>query len=448
MKLWQWPYLTPPAPEKVAHTRREFVYLDETSVVSLVASRDGEITSEVRDALTSASGSEVNASLGVPTQLGGGTVGSRLHESRSESKETVRRAVIQSTFKDLLEGEQLAVCKADPTERLAKVQTIADLTARAEDLGRANLLLSGSSLLRGDAIELQVELRAEDIYQLAAAVSSLTDLVRDRFAMFSIDAADFQQVSSMVELIEGMLAGLVPVRGTAVDFKLISIDSADYLIANSLIAPDSEISELCRPLVLVGITEESSYWQDVRRVLFGAATYTMFARIARPGIVASWVPIKLLEVLEKFAPDLISSFDALGALGGNLSSAALTGAQADSGKRDEDWLGLLEEFILRLAVAMEVAVDANEIESVCEPYASGPPPLDDLDAFRQPFDSLVEWLESRSGDGVADRDVVLRLRDTARQGYEAATAARSEPPPAARPDGNDLIECEIIAIYW
>ena len=89
---------------------REFVYLDETSVCSLVAARVGSIADTLTATQSESLQSEVSASVGVSSGLKAG-LDSRVTGGQSRSSQILRKTVIQSTFKELhdMEKDRLVV---------------------------------------------------------------------------------------------------------------------------------------------------------------------------------------------------------------------------------------------------------------------------------------------------------------------------------------------------
>ena len=89
--------------------RREFVYLDGVSVLSILASRTGRIATESTESQTSSQSSEVKGSFGVG--LGGtkANLGTKMQTSQIEASQVSRKAIIQSSFKDLYDIERSAL---------------------------------------------------------------------------------------------------------------------------------------------------------------------------------------------------------------------------------------------------------------------------------------------------------------------------------------------------
>ena len=87
--------------KEVRDRHREFIYLDEVSVVSLLASLHGEIKQSVTDKLTQTEESSLTSSVSGGPKVGAFSLQSKVGSTRSSAREVVRRAVIQSNFRDL-----------------------------------------------------------------------------------------------------------------------------------------------------------------------------------------------------------------------------------------------------------------------------------------------------------------------------------------------------------
>jgi hypothetical protein len=288
-------------------TRREFVYLDEVSVTSLVAARHGSIAETITDSLSKTSEFEVNSSASVPVQGAKLGLGSRLKTSETTGKQVVRRAVIQGTFRDLRAGDSdLAVAAElrEPRRAARKVQTVTELEKAIPKLIKAKRAVRVDNLRRGDVIELEVTLEASWIYQIVTTMSSVMEMVEDRESLFGLDESQVAEFKPMLHVLENMLVGLVPISGTATGHKLLDVGEHTYLIDTRAITPNSEVARSSRPFAVVGVTELPCYWKDLRRVLFNDQTYTAYVRVAKPGLTNDWNPVKLADVLETVVPSI------------------------------------------------------------------------------------------------------------------------------------------------
>lgn len=84
--------------------RREFIYLDEVSVYSLLASRLGSIPEQLTKSASEALQSEINSEIGVNYGLKAG-VGSKLATTSTAATQVVRKSMVQGAFKELVDVE-------------------------------------------------------------------------------------------------------------------------------------------------------------------------------------------------------------------------------------------------------------------------------------------------------------------------------------------------------
>jgi hypothetical protein len=291
------------------HKRREFVYLDETSVTSLVAARHGSVPESFKDTLSATTSSEAGSALTVPATPATPGVGmsTRLASSRTTSQEVVRRAVIQGTFRGLRIGDtdlRLSVEDQPARTKPAAVSTARQLAHHLTKLEKQHRAARTGDLLRGDVMEVQVELSPEWSYQLTAAVSSMIDLVEGRAAMFGIEETAVGEVQHMLELLSRLLVDLVPIQARVTSHRLVVVDDVSWLVDASMITAGSVLDREADEVHLAGVTELPLYWKDVRRVLFAGSAYSVYARLSKPGIQTSWSPVKLANVFDRFLPDV------------------------------------------------------------------------------------------------------------------------------------------------
>src|ERR1700684_3880316 len=97
--------------EKAARKRRdvplrEFVYLDEVSVFSLIASRLGPVANEVTASESNFLRSEVGANAGASAGLVGTEISSSVASEMTSGSQVMRKATVESTFRELLAYER------------------------------------------------------------------------------------------------------------------------------------------------------------------------------------------------------------------------------------------------------------------------------------------------------------------------------------------------------
>ena len=288
--------------------RREFVYLDEVSVLSILASRTGRIATESTESQTSSRSSEVKSSLGVG--LGGtkANLGTKMQSSQGEASQVSRKAIIQSSFKDLYDIEHSALAlRPASMDHLPNVDSILDVERLLGSTEATGLLVDPSTLHRGELLEVEVDLEADPIFRMATIITTFVGLMEDNEGLFR-DAvpAQLPEIRSVARLLDNLLAGLVPIRGLLVDYKWIRLCGRDVLIHQALLRQmPAEVRCHAYPAFLVGVAQSDLFWKDIRRVLFSQARYTVFCRLATDGLADRWSPIKMADVFS----GITSNFD-------------------------------------------------------------------------------------------------------------------------------------------
>lgn len=282
---------------------REFVYLDDVSVYSLIASRLGPVAAEFTDTETTSLQSEIAATGGTAVPLFKAEAKSRLQSTRGRESQVLRKSIVQTTFKELYELEQsrLLLRPAEANDERPDADGIGGLAAWAAQSG-SPWTVSPERLVRGRLIELEVELAPEPIFQFSTAVSTMLDIARD--APEIAQTAGYEQlaqVESVGRILEKLLAGLIPVRGRALDYAAVELSNGHQLIHRDVLATAGLLAT-SRPVNVVGVAEEALFWKDIRRILFAGSPYRVLCRVGRGGLQPSWTPVKLTDVFRDIVP--------------------------------------------------------------------------------------------------------------------------------------------------
>lgn len=282
---------------------REFIYLDEVSVVSLLAGLQGEIRDAITETLARTQDQSLNSSLGVAKI--GASVESHFGSSRTSTNEVVRRAVIQSTFRDLWRrdaGVLLHDTSGIKRKYRKMIPSYHGLENALPALKKLKLAVPLADITRGDIVEMDVRLEADQFFKIITVGSTLLDLINGREDLFGLSTADLRQVAPMIEVLKELLVGLVPMRGVSTSHSVIEIGSEQVVIATELLG--SEIQVDAKPLELVGFAETNSFWRDLRRTLFSGSTFTVYARAEGPALRSPWSPVKIADLLKSLSPSL------------------------------------------------------------------------------------------------------------------------------------------------
>ena len=422
---------------------REFVYLDEISLQSLLASQIGELKSEVTEMLSRADEAEITSSLSARTVAVNAELASRFQTTNSRGTQTSRKAVAQSLFKNFLELKDLDVA-LQPVHVNAMPSSLEELLDPD-----GHFAVSTDELTRGRLIEIDVELAADPIFRFSTTMAEYADLAKDYPDMAAgAGVADILEQSGPInKLLQRMLVGMIPLKSKALDLVLINHAGTDYLVHREAV---ESLGLESRHVSVVGVTEERAYWQDMRRVLFSGSKFTMLCRISRDGISDKWRPVKLVNVFAEVAPDLPDALEAASRISytspviqpeGQQTIAFRTAAAHFVEKACQEWgFRPSGKFSSRLSALVDDLAPTNGTPS----------------GQRIAFKRLAEFLKTESGKDFTPQEWLgLRRSSRAEAGLEllppGGGGGTSEQAAPTRPESVDqefLIDTEVIAIYW
>lgn len=412
------------APRAVQEARiREFVYLDEVSVQSLLASLVGELPTEVTTLSARSAEAELSARVGSAVPLTP-TVefASRFKGASSTSSQTLSRAVSESLFKRLYEHIQHRLVWSTGTSR-------SDAPLR---------------LVRGDLIEVEVILAPDPIYGFNSAMGVMSGIADDYpiLAKQGATAAILEEARPIQAVLERLLAGLIPLKSRAVELSATRIDG-DLVLKPATIAHQPSNSDIA--VSVVGVTEQDKYWRDVRRVLFSGDRFTVLGRIARDGLQSDWTPVKVMEVMRDVAP---AFFDAMA----NASKVGFAEPINLPLERNRDAMEAALAEYARMVVDDRLSGEQNA--AISSFATSRREAADSVTSQRAAFDELGIYLvdlglvskmppdarslraQARKKAGLHGSSEVKGLND-----FQTTATAEAKEPEA-------LMDLEVIAIYW
>ena len=112
---------------------REFVYLDDVSVYSLLASRKGAIITEVTESEAISLNSTVGGSLGGDFGVARADLKSDLQSTKTQGSQVLRKALIQTSFKELHDLESKTLALRPPATPQVEIDKIEDLEEMLRD---------------------------------------------------------------------------------------------------------------------------------------------------------------------------------------------------------------------------------------------------------------------------------------------------------------------------
>ena len=428
---------------------REFIYLDEVSLRSLLSSQKGEVMESISEATTMDQEANVAASIGVtPGFITKADVTSRFQTANSSTLQTSRKSTVQSWFREFHDIDDLRiiepVSEPAPVSDEAKLGSVTDL----------KLVARAPELQRGKLVELRVRLAADPVFQLATMVTEFTDMAKESPKTFmSGNSSDttLRQIGPINKILQKLLAGLVPIRAQAIDYVVAKVNGVEAIVHEELIkGMDIET----RPLEIVGVTEHEAYWKDLRRVLFSNAEFTVMARISRTGLHDSWTPVKLADLFRQVAPDLVDQIS----LASRTSLAEAVSTSSANGlehKLKQALTSYSENLISELGSTLTQEETEHLSQRIKELSSCAGTVAGQRSAFATIDDEVFQILNHRLEPVRA-----LELRKVARNTsglplfpslVEGTTTLSTQTPGAPIDQGAPqprLLDVEVVAIYW
>ena len=431
---------------------REFVYLDDVSVYSLIASRLGPVAVEFTETETASLQSELSSTLGANVGVAKSELRSQLQTNQGHESQVLRKSIVQTTFKELyeLEKDHLVLRPIRPDERLPKVRHTEHLRTLLPELGHPWAIRS-SELTRGQLIELEVELETEPIFRISTVVSTMFEIMRESPDLAEMAGyEELGQVQSVGRVLEKLLAGLIPIRARVPDYAVINDGNDEWLIHRSILSQIQRPDVMIYPVSLVGIAEEALFWKDIRRVLFAHSRYRVLCRLGRSSIQDSWTPVKLTDVFKEVSPDIASSLEVL-----NRSAAAI-GTTDAVGQGNEQYQTILRAAAVDYAEAIlaHYGYEMPREELVRQAFVDeiSVAAVEDIKERRRIFRVVTDHLQERFGFSV-DPVVAAHLRTTALldNGFSPDGHLASAPAGVVSTkslEDERLLDVEFVAIYW
>ena len=309
-------------------------------------------------------------------------------------------------------------------------------------------------LERGQLIEVDLELEADPIFKVNAAVSAVIEIVQETPQLFGDDVmASMADARAMQKIINRLLTGLVPIRGRLVDYYCLELGEERRVVRREVAdALPTSAGWNVSPLYLVGVASEALFWKDVRLVLFSRTKHRVMCRLAHDGVQERWTASKLVEVLASTFPQIGEQMD-------EAIDAALAALDAATGQTDT--LDLREIRVREALVGYGQAIaEAHGHEITARDLADlGVPRFEDVKGFgdltarRLAFASIAETVATRFGLSLdADELSSLRSASLLKAGLDLTGEAIAGAPPdvGGSPDARDgvFIEAQFVAIYW
>ncbi|MFG3698399.1 hypothetical protein ACGF5C_10870 [Micromonospora sp. NPDC047620] len=438
------------AARAIATPLREFVYLDEVSVYSLLTSRQGALAAEYTDTTTTGLKNERAGKLIGQAGVAKGELSAKREHSQTQSSQVLRKSTVQAAFKELYQGEEDRL-RVKPVLQGAKPPNLASwqqLFGRVNDSSCEGWIADSGDLLRGQLVELEVELETHSIFKMTSVMSTLWGIINDNPELFPHGSfPELQNVAAVNRLLDKLLVGLIPIRCRVADYGVVELDGKRVIVHHDLAALlPADPGYALRPLYLVGVTEERLYWKDVRRILFSGQRFRVLARLNNDGVGETWVPVKLVDVLRDVVPDLAVRVEETGRMFGQKSAGA---------SEDERRATLAKSALIAYAHFLGehcgVSIESEAVavfQLLAEGHCLG---FESYDARKRAFAAVEEAFSAMYSVEV-DRLVAAQLRSVAMTDSLLTLDGRVSVPPQAleEPDPIDelVLDAELVAIYW
>jgi hypothetical protein len=424
---------------------REFVYLDEVSLRSLLVSQRDTIPEAETRAISLAEEAEASGKVMVGNELvGKGELGSRFKTSNSNSVQTSRKAIAQSLFNELRSAKNVDYA-------IVVTSNSPDPLPNVSALGRSNnatAVIPASALQRGALVELEVVLKVDPVFKLNTLFSEFTAMVDENKGMFGANAqAMLHDMAPVNRMLQRLLAGLIPIRAVANNFSVVAWAGEEFVVHDSALG---QLPMARRSLEVVGVTEHLSYWKDIRRVLFSESRVTLLGRVARDGLHESWTPVKLADLFREAVPTLVDQI--------NEASHTGVGGLTAASREVEDQALPLALNIYKHKLQEVGGIELDELESAQLALALEKVSSDAQSPAAQKvaFELVRKAVEDKAGTSIFNSNAHLAARKEARTaagletlpGVEQPSAGASTEPIRYNTADDRLLDVEIVAIYW
>ncbi len=444
------PTANPPGP------LREFIYLDEVSVYSILASRRGSIATEFTESQTASLNNDISGSVAGGFGLASAEIGAKVQSGEVRGSQVLRKATIQTSFKELydIERGELAMgpprCVCIPT-----VNTLTGLEAMLDSLTLDGLVLDSRKIRRGDLLEVEVELEADPIFHMVTVISAFRELIEDKDDLFGhATTRQLAETHSIAQVLEILLAGLVPIRGRLIDYEWARIADREVILHRELLSNMSEERQIeSWPVFVVGVAQRDLFWKDIRRVLFSEARYTVYCRLAKSCVSDKWHPVTMADMFSGIAPSFGEQVGRLSEIAKNALTGVAREQSAVAGRGYGSGEQMVRDYVTLLVDHHCGSIKADFIDALIRDLELPSGWMNSVDGRRRVFREVTrridETLEVETPSKIA-HDLRSAALSNMTLGQMLSTTASGEGDRSAAPTlpGERYLDTEIIAIYW
>lgn len=404
---------------------REFVYLDEISVRSLLASTgEGGIPTETVEQDVRTTRKKQGGSASVPA--GPAKIG-----VKGEQEREVQTSVEEHRNYDLTQSKFTRLYNSDAVNTKLALSQVPN--------GAANEVFSGlatDDLERGDIIELRVDITANLLFRLYQMMDYFGDALEGELD---------QDMKENLRLIELSLGNSIPIVGTAIDYCIVETDGQKTIELVSTI--NEEEADRVYDLQIVTLLNIDDLWADPIYTLLNEDEFVIYCRVEDIDIDA-WHPLKVTRVigsLSKHAADELNRKIVRG-----LEAAR---NQLSEMKGFEDWSvdsvnGLIQQigaYSDRLADEYDVTISEDDQQQlILEAHRYADTSYEDSNTAqrKEVLNTYTDVFEEKFEVGPIGSDKRQRLRPETDASDSFVTDSSNDDEDVFR------IEAKTVALYW
>lgn len=258
---------------------REFVYLDEISVRSLLASTgEGGIPTETVEQDVRTTRRKRGARAGLSS-------GPAKVEGRGGTEREVQTSVEERRNYDLTQSKFTRLHNSDAVNtKLA----LAQVRNGTEEVFAG---LPTADLVRGDIIEVRVDISANLLFRLYQMMDYFGEVLEGELG---------PEEKENLRLIELSLGDTIPIVGTAIDYRVVETEGETSIKLASTI-DDDEVDRVY-DLEIVTLLNIDDLWADPIHTLFNDDEFVMYCRVEDVDIDV-WHPLKVTRAIGSLSQD-------------------------------------------------------------------------------------------------------------------------------------------------
>lgn len=409
---------------------KEFVYIDEDALISLLASTTGGITQQRTTTKRKQISSSITSSLG--------PLGSSVGSQEEKASEAVRKYVVQSNFKEFYDmwSDEVTLTNSpsSPPKPVAAAADQDEFNSFVPELEAARK----SKLGRGDLVELRATLGSAQIYDYLQVMDAFEEMIesfsteeelRHQLRLQNISS---EKVAMVVDLMDILMAGLIPVECTLSNYG-VATENPDVIVDKEWAEKQGIAYSECSA---VGYIDEDNLWQDPTQVLFEKEEFEIYARLEDPVPSQEWNPLKLVDVVHSILPEL---GDELSTLQEGFDSPKPIAATQDPDEFEDE----LTQYLEWVTESNGLQISSQSKENVVESLDSYTLPItlgEKKEVFQDAESKLADELE-------AEVDVSSEERANHLGGIWSPESDEVKVD-GAKSDAEFYLATNFIAIYW